>query len=95
MGGYAAVRQNVVDDIAIGRKVIGMRFAYSLLDGNGRLSCRMYRNFHQTWTGLTKSTFASFNSDPFLLIFMQLVVLLLFVEPLIVFIVGLLQPFAF
>ncbi len=95
VGGYAGVRQNVVDDIAIGRKVIGMRFAYSLLDGNGLISCRMYRNFHQTWTGLTKSTFASFNFDPFLLIFMQLIVLLIFVEPLIVFIMGLVHPFAF
>jgi chlorobactene glucosyltransferase len=95
VGGYAAVRQNVVDDLAIGRKVIGMRFAYSLVDGNGQVSCRMYRGFRQTWIGLTKSTFASFNSDPFLLIFMQLVVLLLLVEPLIAFLMGLLQPFPF
>jgi chlorobactene glucosyltransferase len=95
VGGHAGVRQNVVDDIAIGRKVIGMGFAYSLLDGNGQVSCRMYRNFHQTWTGLTKSTFASFNFDPFLLIFMQLIVLLLFVEPLIVFIMGIVQPLPF
>ena len=93
VGGYAAVRQNVVDDIAITRKVIGMRFAYSLLDGNGQVSCRMYRNFRQAWMGLTKSTFASFNSDPFQLIFMQMVVLFLFVEPLVAFIMGLSQPF--
>lgn len=95
VGGYAAVRQNVVDDQAIGRKVIGMGFAYSLLDGTGQVSCRMYRNYHQTWMGLTKSTFGSFNSDPFQLIFMQLVVLLIIVEPLVAFIVGLLQPLPF
>jgi chlorobactene glucosyltransferase len=95
VGGHAGVRQNVADDLAIGRKVLGRRFAYSLLDGNGQVSCRMYRNFDQTWTGLTKSTFASFNSDPVFLIFMQLIVLLLFVEPLIVFIMGLVQPFPF
>lgn len=95
VGGYEGVRQNVVDDIAIGRKVVGMRLPYSLLDGNGQVSCRMYRNFHQTWTGLTKSTFASFNSDPFFLVFMLLIVLLFFVEPLIVFMMGLVQPFPF
>jgi chlorobactene glucosyltransferase len=95
VGGYAAVRQNVVDDIAITRKVIGMRFDYSLLDGNGQVSCRMYRNFRQAWMGLTKSTFASFNSDPFQLIFMQLVVLFLFVEPLVAFIMGFSQPLPF
>jgi chlorobactene glucosyltransferase len=94
-GGYVGVRQNIVDDIAIGRKVVGMGLPYSLLDGNGQVSCRMYRNFNQTWTGLTKSTFASFNFDPFFLIFMLLIVLLLFVEPLVVFIMGLLQTFPF
>jgi len=95
VGGYAGVRQNVVDDIAIGRKVVGMGFSYRLLDGSGQVSCRMYRNFHQTWTGLTKSTFATYNFDPLLLIFLQLSVLLLFVEPLIVFIMGIVQPLAF
>jgi chlorobactene glucosyltransferase len=92
VGGYASVRQNIVDDIAIGRKVHSMGMAYRLLDGNGQVSCRMYRNFDQVWKGLTKSTFASFNFDPLFLIFMWMVVLAIFVEPWIMLFIGLAQP---
>jgi len=92
VGGYASVRQNIVDDIAIGRKVHSMGMAYRLLDGNGQISCRMYRNFDQVWKGLTKSTFASFNFDTFFLIFMWTVVLAIFVEPWIMLGFGLAQP---
>jgi chlorobactene glucosyltransferase len=95
IGGHEGVRQNVADDVAIGRKVLGMGFAYRLIDGNGQVSCRMYHTFRQTWMGFIKNTFAIFNFDPFLLISMHLVVLLLFVEPLIAFIIGLLQPLPF
>ncbi|MCX6005050.1 MAG: glycosyltransferase [Chloroflexi bacterium] len=92
VGGYASVRQNIVDDIAIGRKVHSMGMVYRLLDGNDQVLCRMYRNFDQLWKGLTKSTFASFNFDPFFLVFMWTVVLAIFVEPWIMLGIGLAQP---
>jgi len=91
-GGYAAVRQNVVDDLAIGRRIHAMGLRYRLLDGNGQVSCRMYRDFDQVWKGLTKSTFATFNFDPFFLVFMQLVILAVFVSPIIVLVIALAQP---
>jgi chlorobactene glucosyltransferase len=91
-GGYAAVRQNVVDDLAIGRRIHAMGLRYRLLDGNGQVSCRMYSNFDQVWKGLTKSTFATFNFDPFFLILMQLLILAIFVCPLVVLIIAVAQP---
>jgi len=91
-GGYAAVRHNVVDDIAIGRRVHAMGLKYKLLDGGGLVSCRMYRNFDQTWKGLTKSTFATFNFDPYFLILMYTLVLIFYVSPPIVLGIGLSQP---
>jgi chlorobactene glucosyltransferase len=91
-GGYAAVRNNVVDDIAIGRRVHAMGLKYKLLDGGGLVSCRMYRNFDQVWKGLTKSTFATFNFDPFFLVFMWTLIIIVFVSPLIVLGIGLAQP---
>jgi chlorobactene glucosyltransferase len=91
-GGYAAVRQNVVDDLAIGRRVHAMGLHYKLLNGNGQVSCRMYRNFDQTWKGLTKSTFATFNFDPYFLVFMWLLVLIVFISPIVVLAIGLFQP---
>jgi chlorobactene glucosyltransferase len=91
-GGYAAVRQNVVDDLAIGRRVHAMGLRYRLLDGNGQVSCRMYHNFQELWKGLTKSAFATFNFDPFFLITMWLAILIVFVEPAIMLAIGLALP---
>ena len=91
-GGHAAVRQNIVDDIAIGRRIHKMGLRYRLLDGNGQVSCRMYHNLNRVWKGLTKSTFATFNFDPLLLIGMWLYILILFISPVIMLMVGLLAP---
>ena len=92
VGGYAAVRHNVVDDIAIGRRVHTMGLKYKLLDGDGLVSCRMYRNFDEVWKGLTKSTFATFNFDPFFLVLMWTLVVIFFVSPPLVLGIGLAQP---
>lgn len=91
-GGYAAVRQNIVDDIAIGRRIHAMGLRYRLLDGNGQVTCRMYKDFEQVWKGLTKSTFATFNFDPFFLVLMYIIVLLVFVCPFIILGIALAQP---
>jgi chlorobactene glucosyltransferase len=91
-GGYAAVRQNVVDDLAIGRRINAMRLRYSLLDGYRCTSCRMYSNLDQVWKGLTKSTFATFNFNPFFIVFIYLMVLILFISPLVVLIAAIFVP---
>jgi len=91
-GGYAAVRQNVVDDLAIGRRINAMRLRYCLLDGYRHISCRMYSNLDQVWKGLTKSTFATFNFDPFFIVFMYLLVILIFLSPLAVLIAAIFIP---
>jgi chlorobactene glucosyltransferase len=82
----------VVDDIAIGRRVHAMGLRYKLLDGGGLVSCRMYRDFDQVWKGLTKSTFATFNFDPFFLVLMWILVIIVFVSPPVVLGIGLAQP---
>ncbi len=91
-GGHAAVRQNVVDDVAIGKRVHSMGLCYRLLDGNRHVSCRMYHNSSEVWKGLTKSNFAAFNFDPFLLTLMYLLVLAVFIVPLVILGISLAQP---
>jgi len=80
-GGYSAVKQNIVDDLAIGRRIVAMRLRYRLLDGYRHISCRMYKNLDQVWKGLTKSTFATFNFNPFFMVFIYLLILILFLGP--------------
>lgn len=81
-GGYSAVKQNIVDDLAIGRRIVAMRLRYRLLDGYRHISCRMYKNLDQVWKGLIKSTFATFNFNPFFMVFIYLLILILFLGPL-------------
>jgi chlorobactene glucosyltransferase len=92
VGGYASVRQNIVDDIAIGRRVHAMGLKYRLLDGNGQVSCRMYRNLDQVWKGLTKSTFATFSFDPYFLLLMWTLVTIVFLSPILTLVIGLITP---
>ena len=87
-GGYAAVKQNVVDDLAIGRRINAMRLRYCLLDGYKHISCRMYKNLDQVWKGLTKSTFATFNFNPLFIVFVYLMALMLFIGPLVLLIAS-------
>lgn len=92
VGGYASVKQNIVDDIAIGRRVHAMGLKYRLMDGNGQVSCRMYQNLDQVWKGLTKSTFATFSFDPYFLLLMWTLVIIVFIGPLLTLIAGLVIP---
>ena len=58
IGGHAAVRDHLVEDVALGRLVAertgeGMRL--SNCDGSGLVHCRMYGSFPEVWEGFTKN----------------------------------------
>jgi chlorobactene glucosyltransferase len=63
VGGYAAVRQEVVDDIALGQRVKAAGLRWRLADGQSTVTCRMYRNFGEVWEGFSKNMFASLGSN--------------------------------
>jgi chlorobactene glucosyltransferase len=63
VGGHAAVRKDVVEDIALGREVTariadGLRLL--ICDGSHVSQVRMYRSFRETWAGFTKNLRAMF-----------------------------------
>jgi len=60
-GGHAAVRQNAVDDIALARRTASHGLRWRLVDGHGRVECRMYHNRRQAVEGLSKNLFAAFD----------------------------------
>lgn len=61
IGGFKAVRQQVVDDIALGRLVKAHGYRWRLVDGTQQIHCRMYHNFQQVYQGLAKNLFAAFS----------------------------------
>ncbi len=63
IGGHAAVRDHLVEDVALGRLVAartgeGMRLINC--DGSRLVHCRMYTSFAEVWEGFTKNLRAAF-----------------------------------
>ncbi len=57
IGGFEAIRQSVLDDLELAKKVIVSGLRYRLLDGTDNVSCRMYHNWTEMHEGLAKNTF--------------------------------------
>jgi chlorobactene glucosyltransferase len=61
VGGFAAIRSEVVDDICLGRRIISGGGEWRLLNGTRHVSCRMYHGFWEAVAGFSKSVFAVFD----------------------------------
>ncbi len=81
IGGFEAVRDNIVDDVALGRMIADQGYEWRLLNGTRFVTCRMYRNFSQAINGFGKSMFAVFDYRILPYIVTWLVVVMGFLEP--------------
>jgi len=81
VGGYAAVKSEVIDDICLGRLIISTGGEWRLLNGSRHVSCRMYRGFWEAVNGFSKSMFAVFDYRILPYILGWLIVGLAFIEP--------------
>lgn len=84
IGGHQAVRQETVDDIALGRLVKAQGLRWRMLDGTDRVRCRMYHNFREVYEGLSKNLFAAFGYNVLTFSFVWLWLGIVFGEPLVV-----------
>ena len=81
VGGYEAVKTDVVDDVCLGRRVISSGGEWRFMDGSRHVSCRMYRSFRETVGGLSKTLFAVFDYRIIPYIFAWLLLGLAIIEP--------------
>lgn len=68
VGGHAAVRDHLVEDVALGRLVAartGEGLKLINCDGSGLVHCRMYTSFPEVWEGFTKNLRAAFAESSF------------------------------
>jgi len=63
-GGHAAVRAEVLDDVALLRAVKRTGGRGGVADGTALASCRMYRGWPELRDGYTKSLWSAFGSPP-------------------------------
>ena len=69
IGGHEAVRNNVVEDVALARLIKQHNFRLRMADGAGLILCRMYQNWAQVRAGFAKNILVGHgNSIPFLIL---------------------------
>lgn len=66
IGGHESVRDHLVEDVALGRRVaartaLGMKLVNC--DGSRIVDCRMYESFPEVWEGFTKNLRAAFSDS--------------------------------
>ena len=60
IGGHAAVRDEIVEDVTLARAVKSAGGRLLLASGNGSVDCRMYERFSEIREGFSKNFFAAF-----------------------------------
>ena len=60
IGGHAAVRGSVVDDIDLAKRVSSAGLRCRIMDATAIVSCRMYRSGQEAYAGFAKNLFAAF-----------------------------------
>lgn len=81
-GGHAAVRDRVLDDVELARRVKAAGWQEDLLDGGRAVTCRMYDSFGAIWRGFSKNLYDFYGRAPVFTILAVLVQLALYGAPL-------------
>ncbi|HZG54479.1 MAG TPA: glycosyltransferase [Pyrinomonadaceae bacterium] len=78
VGGHAAVRRELFEDVRLAQLWRARGQASLCLDGQGTVSVRMYRSFAEIWGGFQKNFFPAFRRESSFWLFMAMHALLLF-----------------
>ena len=89
MGGHAAVKGKILEDVQITKKTKEMGYSYMIFDGRKIIACRMYKNFKQVFTGYSRFLFSAFDYNVVMITIAVIFFILLFLLPNIFFPIGL------
>jgi chlorobactene glucosyltransferase len=90
IGGFEAIKQHVVDDVELCKRIRSHGLRWRLMAGHDSYSVRQYSNAAELVEGHTKNLFAEFNNNAPALIFIWLWILLVFLAPVAGLITGIL-----
>jgi chlorobactene glucosyltransferase len=93
-GGHAAVRDRVLDDVELARRVKAAGWQEDLLDGGQAVQCRMYDGFGAIWRGFSKNLYDFYGRSPIATLLAVVVQMALYVAPLVLASVALLLHLA-
>ena len=63
-GGYEAIKAEIVDDLAMARKVKENKGKISILDGTQFMDVRFYSCFKEVWNGFSKNSYEAIGKAP-------------------------------
>ena len=86
IGGHESVKNAIVEDVWLSRKIKEHRLRLAAADGQGFCSVRMYRGFKDIWNGFSKNIFAGFNFSSPVLFSINFMYLILFFLPFVFFV---------
>ena len=81
IGGHESVKDEVVEDVALSKRVKENGLTLRMFTGVHSISCRMYRSEKEIFNGLRKNFFAGFNRSILLFMLMGVIHLIVFVLP--------------
>jgi chlorobactene glucosyltransferase len=88
VGGHAAVRDRIVEDVALSRRIKAAGLRLRMADGSGLIACRMYQGWPSVRDGFAKNILAGHGDSLIFLTFSTLFHLLAFVLPLLWLFIG-------
>ncbi len=89
LGGHAAARVSVLEDMDLARRAKRLGLRVRLVDGAGVVRTRMYRNARETWRGFSKNAYGLVGQNALAAIAIAGLLLALSVLPLALFVTGL------
>ena len=89
IGGHASVKNAIVEDVWLARRIKELGLSLVAADGAALLSVRMYRNFEDIWNGFSKNIFAGFQFSVIMLFTINFLYTVLFFIPFVLLIIEL------
>ncbi len=80
-GGFEAIKTEILDDMALARRVKQDHGKLAVMDGTEIMQVRFYTCFKEIWTGLSKNSFQAIGSSPHFLFGISVACYFLFVYP--------------
>jgi chlorobactene glucosyltransferase len=88
VGGHAAVRRSILDDVDLARRAKQLGLRVRLTDGVGTVRTRMYRGFAEVWRGFSKNALALTGGSIVGAALCAVVLALLYILPPVILLVG-------
>lgn len=63
IGGHAAIRNNVIDDLTLGRRIRQAGQRCVVVNGSAALQCRMYTSMQEIYSGFAKNLYRLFSNS--------------------------------